>query len=434
MGVSLLMPTGAPMTNSLARFTRFLKRHPVSTLLVLIGIGLLGESIVFAPRPQPGEPTLTKQQLWTCSMHPQVIRHEPGRCPICGMELVPLEPGTDEHAPSSQLSLSPEVVQMIGVRTAPVSHGRLQRSIRAAGMFVEAEPNVYDVTFRVGGWVEKLYATTDGMFIRAGEPLLELYSPELSRAVQELFVGREPSSGADASRGATERLRLLGLTPQQIEQLRSAGKAPRTITFLSPWSGHITQKTITTGAAVQAGERAFRIVDHSTLWIDADVYEQDLPFIKVGAEATATTTSAPGKTFAGRVSFVYPHVDTSTRTTRVRFEVSNGDLSLRPGMFAEATLRSEAAEESILLAREAVIDTGTRSIVFVALGSGRFEPREVTVGLESDTGVVQVLAGISREERVVSSGQLLLDSESRLREAIQKFGVPTEDPHSGAHQ
>lgn len=421
------------MTTNLSRMTRALRQRPLLTLMLLIGIGLLVESFLLEDRPPTEERAASQHQLWTCSMHPQIIRHEPGRCPICNMELVPLKSGTSDGAPPSQVVLSPEVIQTIGVRTAPVTFGRLQRAIRAAGMFVEAEPNIYDVTFRVGGWVEKLYATTDGMFIHAGDPLLELYSPELSRAVQELFVGRDASPGTDASRGASERLRLLGLTPQQIEDLRRTGKAPRTMTFLSPWSGHITEKTITTGAAVQAGERAFRIVDHSTLWIDADVYEQDLPFIHVGAEATATTTSAPGKTFAGRVSFVYPHVDTTTRTTRVRFEVQNSDLTLRPGMFAEATLLSDAPDETILVPQEAVIDTGTRAIAFVALGSGRFEPREVATGLASDTGMVQVLSGLSRGERVVTSSQLLLDSESRLREAIQKLGGAPGGHQHGEH-
>jgi RND family efflux transporter MFP subunit len=380
-----------------------------------------------------------QKQLWTCGMHPQVIQDKPGNCPICGMALEPLNvsgaAGTD-GAPGHDhrgIQIDPVVVQNMGVRVAEVTRGPLRRTIRAVGVLEEAQPNIRDVNLRVSGWIERLYADTEGDHVTRHQPLFELYSPEVQVAVEELIVARRasetmPQDGDPSTRKTTHRLydaarRKLeqwGLEQEQIERLSKLESAPRMVQFASPVSGHIVEKTIVEGASVQAGARVFRIVDHSTLWLDVQVHAQDQPFIRIGQRAVATIEAAPAEEFAGRIMFVHPHVDPMTRTARARIAVNNWDMTLKPGMFATARVEAELKPEALLAPREAVIDTGQRKVVFVALDDGRFEPRDVNVGSGSDDGFVEVIEGLDAGERVVTSGQFLLDSESRMREAIQK--------------
>jgi Cu(I)/Ag(I) efflux system membrane fusion protein len=399
-------------------------------------------------------------QLWTCGMHPQVIQDHPGLCPICHMDLTPLRAGSSSAAegmPSATVTIDPVVVQNMGVRTARVTQGRLQATVRAVGLLKEAEPNVRDVNLRLSGWVEKLYANTEGMHVSKGDPLFDLYSPQLQTAVEELLASRRASSAPGGDHLATQstaalydsaerKLELLGLSKEQVDQLAKLDRAPRTVKFTSPVSGHVIEKGVVEGAAVKEGERALRIVDHSTLWLDAQVYESQLPFIKQGQKATATVASLPGKTFEGEVVFVHPHVDPTTRTVMVRLVVPNESLVLKPGMYATVLIAAELADQAVMVPREAVIDTGTRQIVFVARERGQFEPRNVRMGASGQDGVVQVLEGLSPGDTVVISGQFLIDAESRMKEAIEKHlrdklqgpeptpehvaGIPSPQPRS----
>ena len=419
-----------------------------------------------------------KKQLWTCGMHPQVIQDKPGTCPICHMKLTPLEveggagpaaaasgerkikywwdpmlgpssisdkPGKsamgmdlvpvyeDEISGGAAVTIDPVVVQNMGVRIAEVTRGPVRRTIRAVGYLAEAQPLIHDVNLRVSGWIEKLYADTEGEHLKKGEPLFELYSPEVQVAVEELIAARKAiqSQGPQADdlaqrnakvlvESARRKLNQWGLAEKEIEKLAKLDRAPRTVTFYSPINGHITQKNVVEGAAVSAGHRALQLVNHEVLWLDAQVYEQDLPFIKMGQKVTANVESMPGKPIEGEVIFVHPHVDPVTRTATVRMELPNPDLMLRPGMYATARVTAQLAGDALLVPREAVIDTGTREVVFVAAGNGRFEPRNVELGAASAEGTVQVLSGLAPGEPVVTSGQFLLDAESRMKEAIQK--------------
>ena len=411
-------------------------------IVALIVIALGGLTAVLAANgtlkrwfvPEQGKSASTGQ-LWTCGMHPQVIQDHPGLCPICHMDLTPLRSGTSptgtDGMPSSTVTIDPVVVQNMGVRTAKVTRGPLQMTVRAVGLLKEAEPNVHDVNLRLSGWVEKLHANTEGMHVNKGDPLFDLYSPQLQTAVEELLAARRASSvpGGDqlASKStaalkesAERKLVLLGLSEQQVEKLAKLDRAPRTVTFTSPISGHITEKSIVEGAAVKEGERALRIVDHSTLWLDAQIYESQLPFIEQGLKATATVASIPGKKFEGEVVFVHPHVDPMTRTVMVRVVVPNESLVLKPGMYATVLITAKLADQAVLVPREAVIDTGTRQIAFLAREKGQFEPRDVRMGVLGQDGVVQVLEGLSPGETVVISGQFLIDAQSRMKEAIQK--------------
>jgi Cu(I)/Ag(I) efflux system membrane fusion protein len=382
-------------------------------------------------------------ELWTCSMHPQVIQDQPGLCPICHMQLTPLN--VDEHdAPQtaatadsktgSRLVIDPAVVQNMGVRVAIVTEGPLQRSLRLVGFLDEAQPNTSEINLLVSGWVRRLYAGTEGQHVEAGEPLFDLYSPELQLGVEELIAARraraanlaggEGAISATASTlysAAARKLELLGLDPRQIEILGKLDQAPATITFTSPVTGHVTEKPIVEGAGVKAGDRVLRIVDHSTLWLDAQVFEKDLLFVALGQRVTAAIASRPDDTVSGEIIFIHPHVDIATRTALVRVSIPNPSLELKPGMYATVRLESRIKERAVLAPREAIIDAGDRKMAFVTKAVGHFEPRDVKTGLAGTDGNIEILEGLAAGETVVTSGQFLLDSESRLREAVQKY-------------
>ena len=423
-----------------------------------------------------------KKQLWTCGMHPQVIQDKPGTCPICQMKLEPLDvvqsgnsamtggaaakaerkiaywwdpmlnppyisdrPGKspmgmdlvpryeDEVSAGTSVTINPVIVQNMGVRVAQVARGPVRQEIRAVGYLQEAQPNVRDVNLRVSGWVEKLYADTVGVALSQGTPLFDLYSPEVQVAVEELIaarksmasLGHDPAAvGAKTAQTLFDATRLKleqwGLEPSHVEKLAQLDRAPRSVTFTSPIDGYLMEKMVVQGAAVKAGDMALRIVDLSTVWLDAQVYAQDLPFIKLGQEATAEVEGVPGKRFSGKVVFIHPQVDPQTRTATVRMALDNRELTLRPGLYATAHVQAQLADDALLVPREAVLDTGTRQIVFISEGGGHFSPRKVTTGSAGEDGMVQVLDGLAAGQTVVTSGQFLLDAESRMREAIQK--------------
>lgn len=386
--------------------------------------------------PSTSETTSAKQ-LWTCSMHPQVVQDHPGPCPICHMELTPVRSGPANG--STAITIDPSMLQNMGVRTAIVTSGPLVQSVRVVGYLEEPEPLHRDINLRVNGWIEKLYADTDGMVITGGKPLFDLYSPELTVAVDELIAARKQTGGTAASGtqqslldAARRKLQQFGLEDQQIDELSRLDAAPRDIPILSPLSSHLTAKMVYEGAAVKAGELVLRLASRHRMWIDAQVYEQQLPLISDGQPARATLVSQPGKTFEGKVLFIHPHIDPTTRTALVRIEIPNADLVLRQGMYATVEILADNYVEALLVPREAVIDSGRRQVLFVDLGQGRFEPRSVTLGMAGQHGLVQVLSGLREGERVVTSGQFLLDSESRMREALAKFGsTPSSDGRSG---
>ena len=427
------------------------------------------------PSRSPG-----KKQLWTCGMHPQVIRDQPGNCPICHMKLVPLavssagsgasgssaqaapdiryywdpsstppyvssSPGKSpdgndlipvygvEVAAGSTLTIDPVVVQNMGVRVAAAAVVPLRRTMRANGTLMEPEPNHRDVNLRVSGWIEQLFANVDGMRVEKGDPLFELYSPDLQIAIEELIAARRArdSTGADrqsvvAKAGETaflaahKRLELLGFDSAEVDSLAAGEHAPHTVIFRSPMKGHVTQSTVYAGGAVKAGDRVMRIADQSTMWIEIQLSQQQLALVHPGASVSATTDALPGRVFKGEVVFVHPHLDMTTRSATARTVVQNVGHELRENMFAEVEITAEVSPNTLAVPREAIIDSGERQVAFVARGGGHFEPRTVKIGSSGDGGLVEVLSGLSPGELVVTSGQFLLDSESRLREAIQK--------------
>ena len=389
------------------------------------------------------------KQLWTCGMHPQVIQDHPGDCPICHMDLTPLAAGGGHD--SKVVTIDPVMVQNMGVRVAEVAEGGLRQDVRVVGYLQETDSSRRDINLRISGWIEKLYADAEGVDVARGKPLFELYSPELQVAIDELISARKSleslPQGADAQAkqtlqtlhdSARRKLELWGLLPEQVEAFSRLAKAPATVPILSPIDGHVTQKNVYAGSAVKAGDLVLRLSDFSSMWLDAQVFERQLPLVKVGQKVKATVESQPGRVYEGEVTFLHPHIDPATRTALVRITLANKDDSLRQGMYATVEVLVDPAAPTPLVPREAVLDTGTRQVAFVALGQGRFEPRELKLGQTGNDGLVQVIGGLRAGEEVVTSGQFLIDSESRLKEAVQKHlhgglaAAPKADAQSSA--
>lgn len=396
-------------------------------VILLVAAGALGTPARNVHAVEPGQPGAHEsQQLWTCGMHPQVIRDKPGVCPICGMALTPVQVDADSgETKAGTLSIDPAIVQNMGVRSTAVVRGPLFSRVRAVGYIEEAEPNHFDINLRVSGWIEKLYANVEGMHVNAGDPLFDLYSPDLQVAIEELIAARKLNQTAAAPpvllESARRKLRLLGLSAEQVVRFEAADRAPATVTFLSPMTAHVTEKSVYPGAGVKAGDRVLRLADRSVMWLDLQIFEQDLPFIRAGEKVSASVVAIPGRRFEGEISFTHPHLDPVTRTALARIILANDDGVLRQGMYASAEIRSQGKADALMVPREAVIDTGLRQLSFVSLGDGHFEPREVKLGSAAEAGQVEVLEGLREGEMVVVSGQFLLDAESRLREAQRKF-------------
>jgi Cu(I)/Ag(I) efflux system membrane fusion protein/cobalt-zinc-cadmium efflux system membrane fusion protein len=274
----------------------------------------------------------------------------------------------------------------------------------------------------------------EGETVRKGQPLFDIYSPELVTAQEEYLLALEQfrslgDSGFDQVRQSAERLlvasrtrlRYWDVSPSQIRRLENSRRVSKTVTIFSPAAGVVTKKNAFLGHYVKAGEHQYEIADLSTVWVDVDIYEYELPWVKKGMPAGMELNYMPGRRYEGRVLFIYPYLNPQTRTATLRLEFDNPGNRLKPDMYANVFLQSELEEKSLLVPQEAVIDSGVRKVVFVSRGKGKFEPRDVELGLEVNEDKYQVLSGLSEGEEIVVSAQFMLDSESRLREAIQKM-------------
>jgi RND family efflux transporter MFP subunit len=426
--------------------------------------------------PVAASATTKPKQLWHCGMHPQVIQDHPGECPICHMALTPIDADTamseasqkkilywwdpmlgpssiSDHPGKSAMgmdlvpvygeqagpgiTIDSTVVQNMGVRTAIVMRGPLSKTVRALGILKIPEPGMHDISLKIGGWVDKLYADQVGMHVNAGEPLFDIYSPDLQVAEQELIsaVKSRQSLGADAAPeirqeaqgmidSARRKLQLWDVADQDIDAIAKADEPPKEVPFRSPATGHIEDKMIVQGSAVQPMMKLMRVADHSKLWLEARVYQDQIAVVKIGQEVIAAVDGIPGQTWKGTITFIDPHLDHMTRTLTVRITLDNPDFQLIPGMYATAQIITRPLPDAIQIPREAVIDTGTQQIAFVDEGDGHFTPRKVKVGLSGDDDMVQVVEGLAPGETVVTSGQFLMDVESHTIEATQKLMAP----------
>ena len=370
---------------------------------------------------KPAAAAAAQKQYYTCGMHPWVVLPEPGECPICHMKLVPLDP----QKFSTEIAINPVMTQNIGVRIAPVTTGPVQRVVRTVGSVDYNETLVRDVSLKISGWVEKLYVNSVGQAVEKDQPLLEIYSPDLYSAQEEYLLvfrrreemkrsGAEPDSttaNEDLLESARKKLEYLDVSAEQIREIEKAGHAARTMVLRSPLRGTVVAKTVLEGQKIEAGMPLMRVADLSKVWVLVTIYEYQVPFIEVGQKAVMSLPYLPGQTFEGKVTYAYPYLNPESRQAKVRLEFDNPTGLLKPGMFASVELVRTLAGDHVLVPREAVIDTGVRQIAFVSLGEGRFDPRDVRVGVEAEGGMIEILDGLKPGEMI----------EARRREALAKM-------------
>ena len=393
---------------------------------------LLLITLLLAGCPQPAEDTRSAQaeQLYTCSMHPHVVQNEPGMCPICGMDLVPMS--ASAKGPTNVVEITSGVVQQMGVETAPVQRTSVFRHIRTLGEVEVGEDELSVVNLRFSGWVEKLYVDKTGDEVRAGQALFEIYSPDLVSAQEEYLLALR-TQGADSAlaKSARKKLELWDLSSRDLDAVAAGGEARRTLPIRAPQAGFVLHKNLVEGAAVSAGQDLYRIGNLQRIWVTAEVYEHDAPWVEVGQPAQLELTNLQGQVVEGQVSYIYPTLNDKSRTLTVRLEFDNPGVRLKPGMFATVYIEYRRMDDVIAVPTAAILHSGQRQVVFVALGSGRYEPREITTGLVGDRRLTEVLSGLEAGDVVVTSGQFLLDSESQLQEALAKMQAGRAGGHAG---
>jgi Cu(I)/Ag(I) efflux system membrane fusion protein len=359
-------------------------------------------------------------------MHPQVHLDHPGTCPICSMPLVPV---LREEQAAGMIRVDEGRRAKLGIATTKAVTAPLLLEIRAEGRLVIDETRLHDVTLKIGGYVSQLAVNATGQRVGKGDVLFSLYSPELYAAQQEYLSARQsrdtlhtagttgavgaPTPGDAMVRASETKLRLWGFGDDQLRAIADTSQPIERVPFRSPAAGVIIEKAVVEGDAVTAGQRLFRIADLDQIWVEADVHETDLARIARGDAATVTLTYLPGRTFAGKVAFVYPYLDPMSRTGRVRIALANKQLELKPDMFATVTF-AVALGARLQIPSAAVIYTGPRRLVFVDLGDGRLRPQEVMIGARSGD-MVEVIDGLHDGDVVVSAGNFLVASESRIR-------------------
>ncbi len=351
-----------------------------------------------------------------------------------GMDYIPVYEGEDEEGNVVKVSL--DKVQKLGVQTEAVATRDLMRTIRATGTVQFDESRQVVVSPRFEGWIERLHVSRMGERVTKGQILLEVYSPELVQAQSEYLAGRglnRNDTGDTLAAAALRRLRNLGVPEDEIQRLMREGKPSRLVAVRAPMDGIVLEKKAVEGMRIMSGDALFRIADNSSVWVIADVYEQDLAWVRDGQPVRATVTAYPGREFNGRVAFIYPNVAAATRTGRVRVELDNADRVLKADMYSTIEVVAPVgAKQALVVPASAVLDSGTRQIVLVERGEGRFEPRIVSLGAKADS-YYEVLDGVKEGEKVVIAANFLIDSESNLQAALRAF-INKTSPKSNAEK
>jgi len=412
---------------------------------------------------------------WTCVMHPSVRMKDPGQCPICSMDTVAvMKKDNSQTNPDSQTKLentnkttdtdsmagmhehdhnamgvrtkpgysqdtdstfwvAPERQQLIGIKTEPARMRTMDKEIRTVGMVELDESRIYNIQTRYSGWIEKVFVDYRWQHVHIGQPLFTIYSPDLVTAQEEYLLALKSknilndSQFADISRGANSllkasrrRLELLGVTRSQIQELERTGEVRTNLIVYSPVKGHVAQKNAFENMRVEPNTLLYKIADHTTAWVQVDIYENEIALIKLGDKATMTLASFPGEVFEGEVKFINPHITPETRTVKVRLEFPNPDLKLLPEMYADVTLDIPVGER-LTIPTSAVLKTGKNDIVFVDKGEGNMEIRKVELGQKAGS-YYEVLRGLKDGDEVVSRANFLIDSESKVQAAVATWG------------
>lgn len=410
-----------------------------------------------------------EESLYTCGMHPNIIESEPGNCPICGMKLTPMkgtgnksttpdgereilywrapmdpneiyeEPGkskmgmdlvpvyADEAGASGVVTIDGSVIQNMNVKVIKVKSKELVPKIFTNGILTTDERKEYSITTKASGWIEKLYINYTGQEVSKGQKLVDIYSPELVAAQQELLTTMESygdgSSVFDERKlveNAKTKLKLFDITEGEIEELIKTKKIKKYMTLYSPVNGTVLKKNILEGEKIKAGKELMKIANLSNLWLHAELYEGELGQIEVGSDAKINFSYKPEKTYNGKVTFIHPTVDPKTRTIKARIEIPNTSGELKPAMFGNVIIEGNNLGSKPSIPETSVLRSGKKTIVIVSLGEGRFKPKEIQLGQYSDS-YYQVLNGLEEGDLIVSSGQFMIDSESSLRSAVQMY-------------
>ena len=366
---------------------------------------------------------------YVCPMHPQIAKHEPGNCPICGMNLVARK--TESSAATYPVvSLTPDIVQKLGVRTTHVTQGDLVKSIKTVGYVSYNERRLKTVSVQTEGWIENLTARRLGLPVKKGQLMLELYSPEFLR-VQKEFIAAQKKDKSGNLRKYGERqesvqprdhLRYMGVPESMMNEIARRGKPRHRLPVYAPMHGEIVGHYIHKHKFVRQNEPMLVIADLSTVWVEANVYEHQLEWVRRGLLAKVEVKALPGKRFTAQISYIYPELDPRTRTLRVRLLVPNPDFLLRPNMFSEVRIFAQPKKNVLTIPREALIVTGERESVVLDLGDGKYQPVDVVTGMRSQ-GQVEILSGLEKDEKIVLSGQFLIDSEANLQASFSRMSA-----------
>jgi Cu(I)/Ag(I) efflux system membrane fusion protein/cobalt-zinc-cadmium efflux system membrane fusion protein len=446
--------------------------HIVAAMLAVVASAVLVSCGSKGTTPADAGATTHKDVKYHCAMHPSIVSDKPGNCPICSMTLVPINesdhevelpvkvatkkmmyrstmnpnevsdrPGKDsmgmdmvpfeieepsEKTPAglAAVSITTEARQRMGLTTGVVEKRALAREVRTSARIMADETRLYRVTVKVEGWVDKLFTATTGQYVKQGDPLLSVYSPDLLTLQNEYLTAlRFGSTNLVAS--ARRRLSLWDITDDQIDRLNRTGEAEKNLTLYAPASGSIIERMVLPGQKIMAGEPLLVIADLSRVWADADIYQSDLPYVKVGMPVELSLPYWPDKKFTGKVTFVSPTLDVESRTLKARLEIPNPELLLKPEMFATATLSYELGD-SLAIPEAAVMRAAQHTYAFRDAGDGRLVPTAIVIGERSD-GYYQLVSGLSEGDKVVTSANFLVDSESSMRAALEAMA-------GGAHQ
>lgn len=432
-----------------------MKRFILGLLILMLGLAIGGVGVWFyisrikEPSALSLKPAAGKKVLfYRHPMNPQVTSPIPQKDEM-GMDYVPVyeEEAVEDEAPGT-VRISPEKIQKIGVKSEEAKIRTLKRTIRTVGRVEHDEARVFNITTKIGGWIEKLYVNRTDQMVHPGEPLLEIYSPDLVSTQEEYLlavknlekVKNSPYPEVKKSaeflvQAGRQRLKYWDISDEQIKRLEQDGKITRTMTIYAPAHGIVTEKVVNEGMKIEPGEMLFKIIDHSHVWVYGEIYEYELPFIKIGQKAKIIPSYTPTEVYTAAIDHIYTHFGTvrhemegnmeESRTAKIRFALPNPGHKLKLGMYVNVELSIDAVENAVTVPDSAVIDTGTRQVVFVESGEGRFEPRDIKVGAQGD-GYYQIISGLKAGEKVVTSANFLIDSESSFRAALQGMKHETQ--------
>lgn len=388
---------------------------------------LIGVAHALLPSPNAGRQVL----YWTSPMDSDFRSDKTGKDEM-GMDLVPVYAG--QQAPRGPTVIDP-VLSEHEYATVTVEKGPLVRTIRAVGTIAYAEPLIGDVTLKIDGWLEKLYVDYEGQPVHRGDPLFDLYSPDLVATQQEFLISLQAWQQAKQTNNpavlegaeqnvntARQRLRFWDVTDKQIDELARTGKTRKSLTFYSPFDGIVVEKHAFEGKFLPAGQLLYRVADLSKVWVHVFAYQNQLHCVYEGQGATLRLANLPGRVFQGKVIYIYPYLDPTNRAVKVRLEFENPDLVLKPGMYADILLEPHQMGTGIKIPQKAILQTGQRSLVYLSEPENKFQAQEITTGMELDDGMIEVLAGLREGQQIVVAPSFLMDSESRLRAVNRRFG------------